>query len=136
MFNECSSSTIGVHLQMENTSFNLPLNRTQLMKLKIKAVRAGVWFRALQRIDRVLVDLTIRVTENVRSSSLARSIFAVVDKLEALLESRILRSFLLIGQPLAEKLSLIGQRLGNDSANLWANDSSFALFLAVVHSYR
>ena len=57
-----------------------PLNRTQLMRLRIKAMRAGVWFKALPRIDRVLVDLTIKVAENIRSAFLAKSIFAVVGK--------------------------------------------------------
>jgi hypothetical protein len=35
------------------------LEKAQLLKLKLKAMRSGVWFRALSRIDRVLVDLTI-----------------------------------------------------------------------------
>ena len=113
-----------------------PLNRTQLIKLRVKAMRAGVWFRALPRIDRVLVDLTIKVAENIRSAHLAKSIFAVVGKLEGLLESNVLRSFRLIGRPLAEKTSLIGQKLGNISARNWADDSSFAFFLAVMHTNR
>jgi hypothetical protein len=118
---------------MQKNSSN-SMNRIQLMKLKTKAIRAGVWFSSLPRIDRVLVDLTIKVAESIRSSNLARSIFVVVDKLEGLLESNIAKSFRLIGIPLAEKLSLIGQKLGNVSAKGWANDSSFALFLAVLHT--
>ena len=56
---------------LENTfSF---LTKTQLIKLRLKAMRAGVWFRALPRIDRVLVDLTIRVTSSIRSATLART---------------------------------------------------------------
>ena len=99
-------------------------------------MRAGVWFRALPRIDRVLVDLTIKVTENIRSSLLAKSIFAVVGKLEGLLESSVLKSLRLIGRPLAEKISLIAQKLGNTSAESWADDSSFAFFLAIMHTNR
>lgn len=113
-----------------------PLNRTQLIKLRIKAMRAGVWFRALPRIDRVLVDLTITVTDNIRSAHLAKSIFAVVGKLEGLLESSVLKSLRLIGRPLAEKISSVAQKLGNTSAKSWANDSSFAFFLAVMHTNR
>jgi hypothetical protein len=41
-----------------NSSF---LGRAQLMKLRLKAIRSGMWFRSLSRIDRVLVDLTIKV---------------------------------------------------------------------------
>ena len=113
-----------------------PLNRTQLMRLRIKAMRAGVWFKALPRIDRVLVDLTIKVAENIRSAFLAKSIFAVVGKLEGLLESSVLKSLRLIGRPLAEKISLIAQKLGNTSAKVWADDASFAFFLAVIHTNR
>lgn len=110
------------------------LRTTQLIKIKCKAIRAGVWFKALPRIDRVLVDLTIKVTESIRSSYLARNIFAVVSKLEGLLESSVLRSLRLFGRPLAQKISSTAQGWGNVSAKGWANDSSFAFFLAVMHT--
>ena len=113
-----------------------PLNRTQLIKLRIKAIRAGVWFRALHRIDRVLVDLTIRVADNIRSVSLAKCIFVVVGKLEGLLESSVLKSLRLIGRPFAEKISLTAQKWGNASAKNWVADSSFAFFLAIMHINR
>jgi len=106
------------------------------VKIRQKAIRAGVWFRALPRIDRVLVDLTIKVAENIRSAHLARSIFAVVGKLEGLLESSVLKSLRRIGRPLAEKISGIAQKLGNLSAKAWASDSSFAFFLAIMHTNR
>ena len=109
------------------------LNRTQLMKLRLKAMRAGVWFRALPRIDRVLVDLTIRVASTVRSVTLAKSILAVMRKLEGLLESSLLRALRKVGLPLAQKLSLFAQKWGNTSAENWASDLSFMNFLAVMH---
>ena len=121
------------HLQNNTPS---SLNRTQLIKLRIKAIRAGVWFKALPRIDRVLVDLTIKVAENIRSSILAKSIFEVVGKLGELLESSVLKSLRLIGRPLAEKISLTAQKLGNSSAKSLANDSSFAFFLAILHTNK
>ena len=99
-------------------------------------MRAGVWFRALPRIDRVLVDLTIKVVDNIRSAHLAKSLFAVVGKLEGLLESSVLKSLRLIGRPLAAQISLIAQKLGNASAKGWATDGSFAFFLAVMHTNR
>jgi len=120
---------------LQNSPSNF-LNRTQLVKLKFKAMRAGVWFRALPRIDRVLVDLTIKVTENIRSPHLAKSILAILGKLEGLLESSVLKSLMLIGRPLAEKISLTAQKMGNYSAKSWANDSSFACFLAILYTNR
>ena len=112
------------------------LNRTQLVNLRLKAMRAGVWFKALPRLDRVLVDLTIRVADNIHSASLVKCLFAVVGKLEGLLESSVLKSLRLIGRPLAEKISLTAQKLGNTSSKNWASDSSFAFFLAVMHTNR
>ncbi|MCW3998713.1 MAG: hypothetical protein NWE93_00555 [Candidatus Bathyarchaeota archaeon] len=112
------------------------LNRIQLANLKRKAVRAGVWYRALPRIDRVLVDLTIKVTENIRSPHLAKSIFAVVGKLEELLMSRIHRLAHTVGRSLAEKTSQIAQSWGNASAKRWSTDWSFAIYLAVLQANK
>ena len=109
------------------------LNKKQLVTLKLKAMRAGVWFRGLLRIDRALVDLTIRVASSVRSVTLANSIFAITRKLEGLLESRIVRAFREVGLLLAQKLSLIAQKWGNVSARNWASNVSFINFLAVMH---
>ena len=109
------------------------LNKTQLIKLRLKAMRAGVWFRALPRIDRALVDLTIKVASNIRSSTLAKNILAVVRKLEGFLESSLLRAFREVGLPRAQKLSLVAQKWGNTSAESWSSDVSFINFLAVMH---
>jgi hypothetical protein len=117
-------------LQENTSSF---LTKTQLIKLRLKAMRAGVWFRALPRIDRVLVDLTIRVASSIRSATLAKNILAVTRKLEGLLESRILRAFRGVALKLAQKLSLIAQKWGNTSARHWASTVSFVNFLAVMH---
>ena len=109
------------------------LSKAQLVRLRLRAVRAGVWFRALPRIDRVLVDLTIRVASSVRSVTLARNLLAVTKKLEGLLESRLLRAFRQVGVRLAQKLSLLAQKWGHASARNWASDTSFVKFLAVMH---
>ena len=109
------------------------INKNQLIKLRSKAKRAGVWFRALPRIDRVLVDLTIRVASSIRSFTLAKNILAVTKKLEGLMESSLLRAFRGIALQLAQKLSAIAQKWGNISAKKWASDISFVNFLAVMH---
>jgi hypothetical protein len=109
------------------------LNKTQLIKLKLRAIRAGVWFKALPRIDRALVDLTIKVASSVRSTTLARNILAVTRKLEGLLESSLLRAFRGTAHQLAQKLSIVAQKWGNTSAKLWASDVSFIRFLAAMH---
>jgi hypothetical protein len=118
-------------VMQDNTSCFL--NTAQLIKLKLKAIRAGVWFRSLPKIDRVLVDLTIKVASNIRSFTLARNLLAVVGKLDGLLESSLSRALREVGFPLAQKLSLMAQKWGNISAESWPSDSSFIRFLAVMH---
>ena len=109
------------------------LYKTQLMKLKLKAIRAGVWFKALPRIDRALVDLTIKVANSIRSTTLAKNILAVTSKLDGLLESSLLRAFRGVAHKLAQKLSSVAQKWGNLYASNWAVDVSFVKFLAVMH---
>src|SRR3972149_4645584 len=88
------------------------LERNQLVKLRQKAMRAGVWFRALHRIDRVLVDLSIKVADAIRSPQLASRIFVVAGKLEGLLESKLARAVREFGLPLVQKLSQFAQLWG------------------------
>ena len=60
------------------------VEKVNLVKLRLKAMRSGVWYRALNRIDRVLVDLTIKVTKtSIRSNSLLNQLLTVTTKIEA-----------------------------------------------------
>ena len=113
-------------------AFNF-LNKTELLKLKTKAIRSGVWFKALQRIDRVLIDLTIKVADTVRSPKLAKSILTLTRKLESAMERGLSQTLRQVGLTLAQNLSLVAQKLGNVSAKNWAFDRAFAVYLAVMH---
>ena len=108
------------------------LGRAQLMKLRLKAMRSGVWFRSLSRIDRVLVDLTIKVADTVRSFTLAKNIRAVIGKLESIMESRFLRAVKEVGVPIARRLCLIAREWGNTAAKEWESDEGFAKYLAAM----
>ena len=116
---------------LQNSPFSF-LDKTQLIKLKLKAIRAGVWFKALQRIDRALIDLTIKVARRIRSSSLAKSILSITKKLEGLLESKFVRAIREIGFPLARKLSLFAMSWGNNCAQEWGEDMGFARYCAIM----
>jgi hypothetical protein len=115
----------------QNSTFDF-LDRATLVKLRLKAMRAGVWFRALPRIDRVLVDLTIKVADTIRSPHLARSILSIAGKLEGLLESKLQRAVREFGLPIARKLSLFAQKWGNEAAGKWASDDGFARYWAAI----
>lgn len=120
----------------DNYSVSGFFDKKRLVKLKAKAMRRGVWFRALQRIDRVLIDLTIKVADTVRSAKLAKSILSLEKKLESAMESGVARIFKQVGLSLAKNLSIIAQKLGYTSAKDWACDRAFAVYLTVMHMNR
>jgi hypothetical protein len=109
------------------------LGKQELRKLKLKAVRCGVWFRRLSRVDRALVNLTIKVVDGVHSFTLAKALLSVIKKLEDAFESRVLRILKEVGFPLARRLSLFAQKWGNNLAQDWMCDVSFAKFLGIMH---
>ena len=111
----------------------VPLTREALVKLKLKALRRGTWFRDLKQNERRLLDLTINVVERVRSFLLAKLVSRLIDKLCEAMESRIFRLMRTEGQSLAEKISKIGEAWGNRAAKFWAKESGFIQYLTVTN---
>lgn len=110
------------------------LRKSEIVKLKRKALRMGIWFGALRLIDRALVDaLLIATVDNIRSKYLAKTIHAIADALGEALENQFSRISLEIGFQLACKLGKIAQGWGNASATNWNRDEDFARFFAVMH---
>jgi hypothetical protein len=123
-----------LRMPRQSRSFSF-IDKSELLKLKTKAMRSGAWFKALRRIDRVLVDLTIKVASTIRSITLAKSILTVTRKLQELLESDLARAMRGIGFPTAKKLSRFAQRWGNTNARGWVSDVRFVRYLAIMKLY-
>lgn len=110
---------------------SVPLTREALAKLRLKALRRGIWFRDLKQSERKLLSLTIRVVEQVRSFILAKLVSRIVGKLCEAMESRVFRFMRTEGKSLAEKISKIAEAWGNRAAKFWAKDSGFIQYLTV-----
>ena len=108
------------------------LSRRVLAKLRLRAIRCGVWFSDLKDVERKLLDLTIAVVERVQSVRLAKVVSSIVEKLLQSVESRLSRLMRVRGRNLAEKLSRIAQDWGNKAAVHWADDLGFVEYLAVA----
>lgn len=109
------------------------MEKANLIKLRLKAMRAGVWFRRLQRIDRLLIDLTIRVAKSkINGASLINQLMKIASKLESFLESELTLITRKVGLPIANRISLFAQKWGNRAAEAWIKDLGFARFLAVT----
>ena len=108
------------------------LTRTKLVEMKRKAIRRGVWFNALNRVERCCIDLTIKVVDRVRSLLLAKVLTAVVEKLSEAMESKITRLMREVGCELALRMSRIAQAWGHTSATQWVVDLRFIRYLAII----
>jgi hypothetical protein len=108
-----------------------PSSRECLVRVRQRARRNGCYYSVLKSGERVLLDLTIRVVERIRSFILARLVSRIVDKLLEALESRIFRLMRVEGRRLAEKVSRIGVGWGLRDARSWARDWGFIQFLTV-----
>jgi hypothetical protein len=107
------------------------LSRSELVRLRQRALRRGVWYRILSRIERSLVNLAIAAVSRVRSLVLAQSLAFIVGKLSGVFVSGVQRQVQAVGFPLARRFSCIAQKWGNASASCWACDFGYAVFLAV-----
>ena len=118
---------------IRNSRKNCPrLSRDVLVRVRLRAVRKGAWFRVLSRLERGLLDLTLKVTDKIRSRTLAEAVGSVVKKLLGALESKVDRLIREVGVPLAEKISKIARRWGNKNAHKWAENKAFIQYLTIV----
>jgi hypothetical protein len=108
------------------------LSVRRLGEIKRAALRRGLWFRALNRVERSVLELTVRCVDRIRSAMLAKVVMAVLIKLKLAMESAVERTVRVVGRSLALKVSGIALSWGNCSAAEWAEDSAFARYLAIT----
>lgn len=109
------------------------LSRKDILNVKTRALRRGIWFSALTRIERACMDLVIRLVDKVHSRLLAKVILSIVEKLHQAMEGKVSRLMREVGPDLAKKLSKIAGQWGNTSAVRWAEDSSFIRYLTITY---
>lgn len=108
-------------------------SRRDLAWVKRKAIRGAVWFRVLGKVERAIIDLTIRCVERVRSATLEEIMATIVERLENALVNDFNVFIERVGYPLAEKLSRIASGWGNVSALTWVKERAFLSYLTVMH---
>ena len=106
-----------------------PLTGRKLARLKTRALRKRVWFRVLDRVERGLLDLTIRWVDNVRSGRLTETLLRILVKLARAMEQGMAR-VLVVGRELALRASVLAVRWGYSHAYQWRYDRRFWLGIA------
>ncbi len=105
-----------------------PITREVLVALKTRGLRRRLWYCTLSRIERGLVDLTIRWVDKVRSGRLTETLMRILAKLARAMETGMGR-VLGRGRILATKASELAVAWGNSSAFYWRFEMAFAIAL-------
>jgi len=107
------------------------MTKQDLIKIRSRTLRTRVWFRALSKVERGIIDLTIKCVERIRSNVLARTISTIVNKLLDSLEEGFMTRADRVGYKIAERLCTLGKRWGNKACSTWKYDNNFVEFLGV-----
>lgn len=107
------------------------ITRQGLLEIRSKALRTRIWFRTLSKVERTIVNLTIRCVEEIHSYVLAKTISDIIRKILAFLPKRFVSEAQKVGREIAEALCIAGEKWHNSQAAYWKHDIQFHRFLGV-----
>lgn len=101
-----------------------------------KALRRGVWYTALDRVERGILTITIRVVDVVRSRALGVELVKIVKKLRDATRSGFVRRMEEFGLRRVREVARKAVEWGYDAARSWASDSGFVRYLTLIDMSR
>jgi len=102
-----------------------------LLSFKRKALRKGIWFKALDNVERNIINLTVKVVDRVESALLGVTIVKILSKLLEPLKSSFMRQIGL-GVKRAVEIIAQAQEWGNENAESWTKDEGFVRYLTLL----
>src|SRR5208283_5504857 len=113
--------------------------RKFLSKLKQKSIRSNnSWYRVLSVDKRRFIEAVIQTVDKIRSSLLLKILAGFVEKLFRAMGGirGLMGNFAFemqnFGYPLAQRVSVIAAKWGNNLAATWSNDEGFVRYLTVI----
>lgn len=106
--------------------------REFLVGIRRKALQRKVWFSSLDRVERGIINLAVRVVFRVKSVVLGVEIMKILDKLRCAMKGKFVRWMEKYGLYRAFELSRLSVKLGNENAKYWSSDSGFARYLTLL----
>jgi len=111
-------------------------NKRFLAEVKRKALRRGVWFSALDRVERGILTLTSRLVDEVRSTMLCVELVKILAKIRDALRSGFVRRMEEYGVGQAGRLAARAVEWGYTSARAWASSFGFVRYLTLIDVNR
>ena len=106
--------------------------REFLIYWKRRALRQGVWYGSLDRIERGILSLTARIVDRVENVVLGVEIAKILGKLRYTLKSPLARKMETYGLEKARTIFKIAVEWGHRTAMGWAHDFGFIRYLAAL----
>ena len=103
-----------------------------LFSMKKKALRKGVWYRTLDRVERGIVSLTARVVDRVDSEVLGVELVKILVKLVKALKGGFVRHMEVFGLGRVFELSRLAAEWGSSVAKGWARDMGFVGYVSMM----
>ena len=107
-----------------------------LRDIRRQAYRKRVWYRAIDDLERGIINLTVRVVEDVKSLTLIHVLESIVAKIRLACMSVYSRRHMEFG--LGKAVLVVGQAVGFGSivAEEWLVDTGFSRWLTLHHIYN
>ncbi len=103
-----------------------------LVEMRRKALRRGVWFKALDRVERGILSLTARVVDRVESAVLGVELVKILGKIRDALKGGFVRRMEEYGIYQARKMAAQAVAWGYQMARAWASNSEFIRYLTLI----
>ena len=103
-----------------------------LVEMRRKAIRRGVWFRALDRLERGILSLASQVVDKVESAVLGVELVKILRKLNDAMRSGFARRMESFGFRRAREVAGQAVTWGCVGARSWAGDLGFVRYLTFV----
>jgi len=103
-----------------------------LLEMRRKAIRRGVWFRVLDRVERGILSLTARVVDRVESAVLGVELVKILSKLRDALKSGFVRRMEEYGFGRAREVAMQALAWGYGAARAWSSDLGFVRYVTLL----
>lgn len=107
-------------------------NRQHLASIRNKALRKGVWYSTLDRVERGIVSLTARLIDRVESEILGVELVKILAKLVKALKSGFVRHMEMFGLGRVFELSYLAVEWGSLVAKVWSLDMGFVGYVSMM----
>jgi len=103
-----------------------------LVEMRRKALRRGVWYRALDRVERGILSLAARVVDRVESAVLGVVLVKILRKLRDALKSGFVRRMEEFGLKRAREVAAQAVAWGHGAARAWSSDLGFVRYVTLL----